>query len=294
MSDYRIEIENKQIRQSGIEYFIQQQNSATTCTTPHIHTSVEILYILQGDFKIIADSSEYYVQPGDTVLFRSNTIHHVYSTKNGLSKYLVLKLKPSFILDLSSEETGNTYLLNLALQPQNSKIVWTKEECERGPIATSMHRLMEEAEKAAYGCDIAIKICAAEIILSMLRDIGTLVDKGVPTSERNENLIRQIYDATVFINQHFSDDITAEECSRHVHMSYSYFSRSFKRLTGQTFTDYLNVTRINRAEKALASSKKSITEIAADCGFNNVSYFISKFKDKKGFTPSAYRDNCKK
>lgn len=294
MSDYRVEIENKQIRQSGIDYFIQQQNSAKPCAEPHIHTSVEILYILQGDFKIIADNAEYYVHPGDTVLFRSNTIHHVYSMQNEVSKYFVLKLKSSFILDLSSDETGNSYLLNLALQAQNSKTVWTMEECENGRIATSMRRLMEEAEKAEYGCDIAIKICAAEVLLAMLRDIGALVDKDVSSSERNENLIRQIYDATVFINQHFSDDITAEECSRYVHMSYSYFSRSFKRLTGQTFTDYLNVTRINRAEKALASTKKSITEIAADCGFNNVSYFIAKFKEKKGITPSVYRDNCKK
>ncbi|MBQ6824219.1 MAG: helix-turn-helix transcriptional regulator, partial [Clostridia bacterium] len=59
---------------------------------------------------------------------------------------------------------------------------------------------------------------------------------------------------------------TAEDCSSHVFLSYSYFSRSFKRITGHTFKDYLNITRINQAEKALVSTRKPITEIAAECG----------------------------
>jgi len=75
------------------------------------------------------------------------------------------------------------------------------------------------------------------------------------------------------------------------YMSYSYFSRCFYRITGKSFKEYLNLTRINRAEKAILTTDKSVTEIAGDCGFNSVSYFISTYKKLKGVTPLSLRNH---
>ena len=57
-----------------------------------------------------------------------------------------------------------------------------------------------------------------------------------------------------------------------------------------TKDDLIN-TRISHAEQDLLSTDKSITDIAADCGFNNTSYFISTFKKMKNVTPSELRKN---
>jgi AraC-like DNA-binding protein len=47
--------------------------------------------------------------------------------------------------------------------------------------------------------------------------------------------------------------------------------------------------RIERAARKLDGSDASITQIAFDCGFNDLSYFIKTFKEIKGVSPSKYR-----
>ena len=53
--------------------------------------------------------------------------------------------------------------------------------------------------------------------------------------------------------------------------------------------EYLNYIRIIHASKLLKSTKKLITDIASECGFDNISYFNRVFKRIMGITPNAYR-----
>ena len=52
-----------------------------------------------------------------------------------------------------------------------------------------------------------------------------------------------------------------------------------------SFKEYLNLTRVNHAERLLMTTQKSVTEISSLCGYNNVSYFISVYRRLKGRTP---------
>ena len=72
-------------------------------------------------------------------------------------------------------------------------------------------------------------------------------------------------------------------------MSYSYFSRCFKNVTGKTFKEYLNMVRINHAQRLLATTTLSVTQVALECGYNNISYFIAVYKSLKGETPLSSR-----
>ena len=53
--------------------------------------------------------------------------------------------------------------------------------------------------------------------------------------------------------------------------------------------EYLNQYRINRAAEMLLGTDESIEDIAYDCGFNDISYFIKLFKRYKNKTPLKYR-----
>ena len=58
---------------------------------------------------------------------------------------------------------------------------------------------------------------------------------------------------------------------------------------GTSFVDYLNDYRLSMASRMLVSSDDNIIDIAAHCGYDNLSYFNRIFKKKYGITPSAYR-----
>jgi AraC-like DNA-binding protein len=72
-------------------------------------------------------------------------------------------------------------------------------------------------------------------------------------------------------------------------MSYYHFSRFFKKLTSKKFNEYLLELRLNSAQKKLLEENKSVSEVALECGFEYVSYFIQKFKERNGLTPREFQ-----
>ena len=82
---------------------------------------------------------------------------------------------------------------------------------------------------------------------------------------------------------------TMAEVANFVDMSYSYFSRSFKRTFNIGFGKYVMNVRIKRAKQELAYSTKSINEISTLLGFNSPRYFSVVFKEAVGCSPKDYR-----
>ena len=82
---------------------------------------------------------------------------------------------------------------------------------------------------------------------------------------------------------------TASSAAEISGLSYSYFSRVFKRIMGRSFNEYLNYIRLSEAKRMLISTNSDITEIAMDTGFATSSYFIDKFKKSEGITPKKFR-----
>ena len=289
MRDYRIETEQEPIARTGIEFFYYDFREHKKQVSPHIHSAVELLYIKRGEFQIFVDGKEFVIGEGDTILFRSNTIHRIYARQDGDVGYHVFKFSPDFLLSLAAPENRGLYLLQLALDKKDGKMIWSAEESERNGLKQAFACLIDASEHPSCGADIAMKVGASSVILALLRDLLD-EEQTAPRGELpGEEVMRRIYDVTVYINEHYADPISAAECAAMAYMSYSYFSRCFYRITGKSFKEYLNVTRINRAEKAILTTDKSVTEIAGDCGFNSVSYFISTYKKLKGVTPLSLR-----
>lgn len=80
-----------------------------------------------------------------------------------------------------------------------------------------------------------------------------------------------------------------EEIADAAGLNVQYFCRYFKKNTGKTVTEYINEIRINHAAKMLLESEDKIIDIAGQCGYDNVGYFIKRFRQCKGITPSDYR-----
>ena len=65
--------------------------------------------------------------------------------------------------------------------------------------------------------------------------------------------------------------------------------RYFHQEMGKTPFAFLNEYRIKKAAILLDDSSLSVSDIAINCGFDNISYFIRKFKEYQGITPKKYR-----
>ncbi|MBY5956505.1 AraC family transcriptional regulator [Membranicola marinus] len=92
-----------------------------------------------------------------------------------------------------------------------------------------------------------------------------------------------------YIMQNFDQKITLEQVSGVANMSVTAFSNYFKDQFRMTFVEYLNSVRIGQVCVLMSETDKNISEIAYNCGFNNLANFNRQFKKHKGMTPRQYR-----
>lgn len=84
------------------------------------------------------------------------------------------------------------------------------------------------------------------------------------------------------------EHITYQNAVQFMNMSDAYFSRYFKRQAGMTFSQYLNVVRIEKAVQLLdRAPTMKITDVMLRCGFNTIRSFNRVFREVTGFTPTT-------
>ena len=262
-----------------IEFFVQSNSKSSTACGAHIHKATELLYVKEGSYTVTLDDTRYEISEGDLILFCSGAIHYVVTGDSPQNSYYVIKIPPSFFIDFTRHDAGTEYAMRFALNRKENKCLWNKEELKGSEIKRVLDSLISEYTKEMYASEVAIKLKIMELLLAILR-------YGTPSAPLvNDQISRSIYSVMNYIQERFAEDIDENELARSYGMSYSYFSRSFNRVTGMTFKTYLNRTRIRKAEQLLFLDRCSISEAAIACGYNSISYFIKVYRSVTGKTP---------
>lgn len=115
--------------------------------------------------------------------------------------------------------------------------------------------------------------------------------KQIQVSEEIEDKQQKIQRAIEFIHNNYSEDINMAVVSNEVSMNYTFFSETFKEITGKSFVEYLKFVRISMAKKLLRTSCIQISRVAFEVGFKDDKHFSKTFKAETGQTPTEYKKN---
>lgn len=107
------------------------------------------------------------------------------------------------------------------------------------------------------------------------------VSKGILTEIENE------------IKEHYAENLTLRELGQKYYINSSYLGQIFRKRYGQSFKNYLNSYRIKEAASQLIRTDKKISQVAEDVGYHDLNYFISRFIEQEGCTPSRYRKSVR-
>ena len=91
------------------------------------------------------------------------------------------------------------------------------------------------------------------------------------------------------IDKNFRSDLSLSFFEEKYHRSRYHILKQFKKYMGTTINEYIITTRISYAKELLKYSPLSVTDIAFEAGFHNVTHFINLFKARENITPHAYR-----
>ena len=132
-----------------------------------------------------------------------------------------------------------------------------------------------------------------EVLETYLRLIFIMLKRYFANATKSDNarVVEEIDKATMYFNEHYSEDISIDEYAQNNHVSVSWFIRNFKQCTGSTPMQYILSKRIYNAEILLHDSTYNVTEIAEIVDYDNPLYFSRIFKKVKGISPSEYRKN---
>lgn len=111
---------------------------------------------------------------------------------------------------------------------------------------------------------------------------------------QNTTMYADVRKALRYIDSHYDEDVTLEECAGLLSLSPQYFSRVFREQAGITFVDYLTHVRIRKAKEWLVYSDNTVQEICFKVGYRDPNYFTRVFKKTVGVTPRQFKAQKKK
>ncbi|MDR6550093.1 AraC family transcriptional regulator [Paenibacillus qinlingensis] len=248
----------------------------------HYHKEIEFIIVQEGILSLRTPNNEYVLKQGDVVLIGSNQLHLSHKPDDDLLVYIVLHvdLQPYF------DPAMMMYYRHFSemVRPlEDLNYMFSENEQAKQEIGRTIIDIHTEMMNKIKGYEIAMSMHIKHLLLTLLR------------YDRHELLQSFDYvDATVmepilaYVEAHLHEKIEMEEVSRLAGMSYTYFSKFFKKSVGLSFTDYVNRQRIQKAEKLLITKTEIITDIAASVGIENMAHFYELFKRYNGCTPKEY------
>ncbi|MCI5902394.1 MAG: response regulator [Blautia sp.] len=143
-------------------------------------------------------------------------------------------------------------------------------------------------DRRNYLTDI-MKLQDYEEIRRWFLDKMTIVCLSIQNKQENQSET-VVEKAMNYIQANFGGDISLDDVSKEVNVSPYYFSKLFKKETGENFIEYLTKLRIDRAKEMMKNPELSIKEISMACGYVDPNYFSRIFKKQTDVTPREYRE----
>lgn len=278
--------EKGEIRLEDYEIVYQICDHPVLMTSPHYHSAIEIIYILEGEFVVTISNTKYTLHPGEMVLINAKEVHSVDILDYGIHRSFAVKFLPETICSDSQSLMELKYVIPYIMSFSNFKTHYTKDEVENSDIKNCITNIMKEDRERQYAYKFAIRINISNLFLDLIRKVNTI---NPINEEIKDNIKEEFTNIFHYISCHYAEKLTAVQIAKKYGLRQSDFSAHFKKITGKSFNEYLNYVRICKAKRMLISSEKNITEIAFSVGFANTSYFINCFKAQMGITPASFK-----
>jgi len=260
---------------TDFEIEICARKSNTQMPNTHIHDSYELYYLVSGEISYFIEDNVYKVKKGDMIFIPPKSLHKTQITKNPEHKRILIYFTNEFVKDFL---IYNPKLLDFFA---NRHICIPKQKQEK--IEQILYSMSNEYQNKT---DIVmIKSLLGELLVTLNRYSENDVSLNIVLDEKSEKILNIVR----YINSEYASDISLEMLSKKFYICSSYLSRSFKKVTGFTYIEYLNKVRIKQATYLLLNTKQNITTIATGIGFSSTNHFCKIFKSIVGVSPLNFR-----
>ena len=247
----------------------------------HFHDSYQMIFVISGMVRISFSRGRVYEAGADSLIFISNLEEHsTVILEEPYKRYNMILappamdriIKDSRLLSVFKNRPRPPSFCNVLDVSSISGKVWD--------IFSSLH--LEVQNHDEFTAEM-LSCLLYELIISVYRSSYL----NFPASP--ENIPLQIYEIQKYIDNNFAQPISLSDLAKQHYISTSYMSHGFKKLTGYSPKQYLQLNRLSYSRDMLANMDLTISEVAYRSGFSDVNNFIRAFKAYYGATPGSIR-----
>ena len=258
------------------------QNGGQSFQIPvHWHDELEIIYVKSGFLTVNISGENYIGKPGDAFVVSPGNLHFM-GSQTGTVDYFTFLFPLKYIAFRTDDMLDDKLIepLNsghLMISPEIKDTV--KEQCEQ---LAGVYAAEIDKSESKITSQIRKKIV-------LLQFIHELWKKGfiVENDTTGRNTVEK--EMVSYIQQNYTGKILLREFGEQFHLSEKYISRYFKDHFHITLSQYVTYLRLEHAKQMLQETDISVTEVAMQSGYQNISYFIRSFKKTYGVSPLKYR-----
>lgn len=232
--------------------------------SPHLHRDLEFVLVLDGEMTY---STPYYngvIKAGEIALFMPYQIHSFSTPKH--SKSIIVNFSVGYV--------------GAFLRRVNGKI---GAKCDFVASNALFNYLIDVyANQPKESLDsLTIKASCYAVCAKYMQDIA-LID----APEDNDNVLHRILS---YVNENYKENISLRSMSAVIGYNEDYLSHFFREKIGLHFRAYVNLLRIDHACQLIEQGEMPISDIALECGFQNIRSFNRAFKQITEETPTNYK-----
>lgn len=229
----------------------------------HWHMEHELIACREGSAQVMLDDTMFHITQQQCIFCHSGRVHYISASPDSL-----------LLVCLFDEKMYDPITSPFALENPVFE--------DRYGIIPKLSEIRHELQNQPIFFEYRTEAMIGEILVDVFR--------GEPLRKAQwqfSDVITRYKQLLNHIDLEY-EHITYQNAVQFMNMSDAYFSRYFKRQAGMTFSQYLNVVRIEKAVQLLNSAPTmKITDVMLRCGFNTIRSFNRVFREVTGFTPTT-------
>ncbi|NOU65429.1 helix-turn-helix domain-containing protein [Paenibacillus sp. LMG 31461] len=248
----------------------------------HYHEEVEWITVLKGTMTIETTQQTYTLQAGDVVMLGSNELHRSHKYVQSQLIYIVCHVDMSAFLDPSLL----TY--QAAFTGRSANLTRLNDALRKYPLSIQLihellNQMLREITVKGRGYEFAVNASLKKLLYTLIQ-----IDDEQIIEPMDHQLAVKLRPALAYIEQLLESPCQITDISSKLNYNSSYFAKLFKKGMGMTFTSYVQMRRMKRAEQLLLTETCSVTEISGKVGFTSPAQFYQLFRRHFGCSPRQF------
>lgn len=246
----------------------------------HYHDFYKILIFLRGDVTYCIEGKSYELSPYDIVLINTGEIHRPIIQSTKIYERIILYISPDFLRSCAPD-TDSLELCFQHTRQQHSNVLRIPS-IKNSRLFRTLKEMEQTLQNDDYGNELLLNALFLEFMVHLNRAAVHNTLSFIPTLEANDKILSVLS----YINEHLTENISIDFLAETFFTSKYYLMHAFKKETGYTIGNYLNIKRLRYA-KELIQSGSPVSQACFECGFRNYSTFSRAYKKQFGSSPTG-------